>query len=659
MKVWCFPYIGSKHQHNRDYNLSDIVHIRQFVPCGSLLLKSLNPVTHSYWVIKVNKAFGVNVTIVDFDLDTSVSCTHINLAFHFLENNNKWCTNDDLKFCGSRPPWSTILPFSVIKVLLLQIYVIKVPLVYLLYETFDLILYREISMLTPAYIFIQRSIYTKFQGQSYLWLLKTWFRARLRVQITDCEWFRSKITLYDGPTTDIKLTTLENCNSDNGYNKLSTIHMALLTHTWVTHNISNAFKDFIKFYFSFEAIELSNLHLFENTSTISRSIIHKASPLAITAIRYSLSAEGQSTFIKLQLHVHEFYGYTKPYCTYGGMIFVTNYLFTDKGKLKADYYGPYCDVQSGRALLGSNNELIMPGNFTDIYYYAFSTYFHLNVSVTITATPCVGFINICRFCNIRSNYTHQTDLYLVDCFENEKIAVYQLPQTCMRIQSMLTKEDVLCEFNIAQAPTEGKLLVNIRYFAPTKITSFVKLNPKSCIQSFAILSKHTDRPTQMKTFTTEDIQLSIVPRFAVMKHFYGCKYAEFSYSVHMVKGYNSTVCAKYRNVMDFVDRSNCGEVIFASERSIPMYRFTLKVTSKFINISRRVYHRLKLHYLSKFGKVDKSDKLYILQDASAIANIHSERFPHLHLSCHRYFLIKFIVAKCFLCDRVNKNKNKK
>ena len=635
MKVWCFPYTSSKPHHNRDYNLSDLGHIRQFLPCGSLLLKSLNPVTHSYWNIKVNKAFGVNVTIVEFDLDTSVSCEHVNLALHFLESNNKWCTNDDLKFCGSRPPWSTILPFSVIKVLLLQLYVIKVPLIYLLYEPFDLALYQEIVMLIPSYITIHGSVQARFQGQSYYWLLKTFIRARLRIQIMRCEWFRSNITLYDGPTKDIKLTTIENCYSDNGYDILSTIHWALLAHSWATYNISFAEEDFIHLRFSFEAIEFKYLRLLENRTAIRKSIVHPTSKMAITGNPYRLTSK-QDTFIKIQLHVNALNGYTKPYCTHGGIMMITNFFYTEDGRRKADDYGPYCDIQPGRSLLGSNNEMILPGNVTDIYFYAFSTYFQLDVTLTITITPCVGLINICRFCSIRSDYIYETDKVVLKCIGTNRISLYQVPLTCIRIQSMLTAIDVHCEFNFEHAPTEGKVLVDIIYFAPNKVTSFVQLNSRSCKQSFSILSKYTDKQTQLKRFSQEDAQLSIVPRFTVIQHLYECKYAEFSYSVNIDKKYNHTVCATYRNVTDFIDKSICGELILASERSIPLYRFTLRSVKTFLRITPRVFHRLMLHYPSGFGTVDSYDQLYILQDASAIANIDSEKFPISHISCHRY-----------------------
>ena len=640
MKAWCFPYISSSHQHDRHYNLTDSDHIRQFLPCGSLLLKSLNPVTHSYWIVQVNRAFGLNVTIVDFNLDTSVSCAHVNLALHFLESNDTWCTNDDLKFCGSRPSWSMILPFSVIKVLLLKLYVRKVPLIYLLYEPFDLALYLEISMLIPSYITVHGSVQARFQRQSYHWLLKTLIRKRLRVQITKCEWFGSNITLYDGPTKDIKLTTIENCNSENEYDILSTIHLAFLTHSWATYNISFVEKDFADLHFSYKSIELNDLQLLENRTTISKSIIHPASKMAITAHRYKLTSK-QDASIKLHLHVNALNGYTKPHCTYGGIMMTTNFFHTKDHGWYADEYGPYCDVQRGRSLFGSNNELILPGNVTYIYFYAFSTYFQLDVALTMTIAPCVGLINICRFCSIRSDYTYEADKLILHCIGTNQISVYQVRLTCIRIQSMLTAMDVHCAFNIEHAPTEGKVLVDINYFAPNKVTSFVQLNSRSCHESFSVLAKYTDEQTKLKIFSQEDAQLSIVPRFAVIQHFYECKYAEFSYSVNIDKRYHHTVCATYRNVTDFVDKSICGEFTLASERSLPLYRFTLSGAKRFLKITPRVFHRLMLHYPSGIRTVDSYDQLHILQDASAISNTHSAKFPTSLISCHRYQYFPF------------------
>ena len=642
MKHWCYPYHQVKTHQQDDGAISDLANIRDFSPCGSLLVKSLKSVTHSQWIIKVNRAFGMNVTILDFQLDNSESCDFVYIAIHFKKNIHAhvstWCSmaSSELRFCGSRPYWNTYLPYSTIKVLLLQFYVIQVPHFYLLYEIYDLTFHREVSAFTPSFLTITGSLYIQFKGISYYWLLKSWIGARLSAQIWGCEWTRSIVTIFDGPTDDIKLASLENCFSDNGYNVTSTIHMMLIKHKWQTYNLTNLDKDFINIHFTFMMIGLTYLSIHKNQTTLVKSIIHPSSPSAISAIQYHVSSKQEHVSLKVQMHVKEFHGYTKPNCIYGGFMMISDFFFDHDGDLKADDFGPFCDIRPGRTLLGTNSELILPGNFTYLYFYAFSTYFHLHLRITLTGTTCAGIINICRFCNVKIKDVYVTETLSAHCVGESRVAIYQRQNTCVRIQSMLTSKDVVCEFNFEQSITAGYLQVVVAYFSPNIYTSFVAMASETCKQKFLIVAKYYDKPSEKKIFTTHDARLSIVPRFMVIQHIYQCRYAEFSYSVQLINRENRTECVKYTNVTDFVDKSHCGEFIFAAHRLTPLYRFLLKVPVIFYNITSRAYHRLHLHYTSVVSTQARShDQLHLLQDSSAIAIINEQQFSQSHVSIHR------------------------
>ena len=65
-----------------------------------------------------------------------------------------------------------------------------------------------------------------------------------------------------------------------------------------------------------------------------------------------------------------------------------------------EQYGGFCYGSPRTPFIGDKiKELYITGGIHRINFYTYSTYFHIDVTVHLDNTRCVGIINICRFCH--------------------------------------------------------------------------------------------------------------------------------------------------------------------------------------------------------------------------------------------------------------------
>ena len=365
------------------------VKIERFLPCGSLKLTHISRTKQIEWTIQIHSHFFLNITFLEFQMDYSGPlCDYSAFIIHVLLPNNRTCSNMNWRYCGVKPSWTELISTHRVKLSIVHLNVLQEYNITLIYVT--------ITKTHFKYNY-QEKIVTKYQ--TFFSFLKNAFKLSNNYQfviqsehsqhleLIDITCLNSILMLYDGPGKHLPIFKITTCNNTVRGN-LSYFMGILL------YYVSDEFKT------SMFTIQYKNMPLIMNNIELDTVISIKHNGI-LTRKGYKCVTVHRNYLLTFRMHT--FTGFNTNNCIFGGIVLSTQHPTKEStglnhGDNKMVTQNPYCIARSGTPLIGSLNEIILPGGRSELIIYGYSDMFDIDLEIHVTETEVIGAINICQFC---------------------------------------------------------------------------------------------------------------------------------------------------------------------------------------------------------------------------------------------------------------------
>ena len=454
-----------------------------------------------------------------------------------------------------------------------QIDVAKYHQIILFYQVFSS---EEISLLLrrPLELFIggQQSIVPLYNKEHVVYIFSTFYRKYINFAILKCVSASrdSTLSVYDGPGTDILLTTIKRCEAVPRFGIKTKYFKSVIELNPETGQSRQYFK--VRFeVFSAEVIDLQ----IPNQTIV---IQHDYSKNTILKKVYRIAVPKGATFYpRIKMNIKELFGFTDDICSYGGMFFLIN--GDHLGNIPHETDALICDIDSGRFFVGKLNTLTLSNGETFIMIFAYSNKFKINVNLAITKDECEGFVNICSFCadllsrEIQSNKlkareaTFRCKILMNTFNENIKyyVIVYMQANSCIKLQSIVLYDLFICKYLLIYPYTKGYLSVGISFVASKPL---LKEGNNRCgtpyLKSVVTLMREQ---YGKKKFSRKDEDIEFTTNSLVVSHNRTCKHIQFSYSIRLQTSHAAVVCPVDES-LDLKMYSICGNIITKHQLSV-------------------------------------------------------------------------------------------
>ena len=411
------------------------------------------------------------------------------------------------------------------------------------FETIQLLLRSPLELFMRS----QQSMVTLYKEEHYKYEFSTVYRKYINFAILECVSAArdSTLSVYDGIGTDILLKVITRCESVPMFGIKTEYFKSVIE--------LNPEKGQSRQYFKvrFEVLFTYVIDLEIPSQTIV--IQHKYAENMILKKIYRIAApEGATFYPRIKMNIKELFGYTDSTCSYGGMLLLMS--GDHLGNVPHKNGALICDMDAGGFLVGKLNTLTLSYGETFLIIFAYSNKFNIDAKLLITKDECEGFVNMCSFClelikrriqsnklktreatlfcnNVRSGFARRIEYY---------VSVHLHANSCIKLQSMVLYDLLICRYVAIYPYTNGHLSVGISFVAAKPL---LKVGKNKCGTPYLeSIVTHMRNQHGNKIFLNKDEDIVFATNYVAVSHYRECKHIQFSYSLSLQTSSTTVVC---------------------------------------------------------------------------------------------------------------------